>query len=206
MRPSIPQLVLVAVLLSLATAASSQQTASPNPAAEPLIRKEFRNSPDLPDSIAFLTTLRFLESVNEGDSDLAVQFVEDGTGLEGIEAEEFLALLLMTLESAEDEMNEKKVEVCRSSAPKSPPQAYATFRALENVTEHVAAVRLHRLRAEIGPDKAQRLERWLDERKLETQYVEYNRKEMYRRDGRDPRERLNAICAALANTQSGGSQ
>lgn len=131
--------------------------------------------------------------------------------LDEIEAEEFLALMSSTFESVTTDIQNKKYNVaCSSGAPKVvAAQAYATLEAIDDIPEHVAGVRLHKLRAEIGADKVKRLEQWLESQKPQIAHVKYNRKELHTSRGENPDAplaRLADLCAAWATGQTGGRQ
>jgi len=196
----------VLVLLTVATAA--QQAASPGADSKRSIRAEYTRSNQLPVEIAFLETMRFLHAVNANNSDTAVAFVKQGMDLDDTEAEEFLALMLSTFESVTAEIQRKQYDkACSAGLPRVVgAQVYAALEAMDDVPEHVAGVRLHKLRADLGPDRVRRLEQWLESQKLNIVHVKFNRKSLHTSRGESANALLGDLCAGLAAMQPGETQ
>lgn len=193
--------------LFLTTAVSAQPAGPPDPNSD-LIRVQYLHSRSLPDAIAFLEIMRLLDAVNKNNSDTAVGFVKQDMSLDQLAAEEFLALMLATFESVKADIQKKKYDLaCSVGLPRvAAPRAAATFEAMDNIPEHVAAVTLQQFKVEIGVDKAKRLEQWIESQKEQIVHVKYNRRELHRRRGEDPHALLVGLCAAWATSQTGGAQ
>lgn len=183
--------VLPAFLLGAASVANGQQFDPGDPAFDSTIRAKYEKTTALPDSIAFLETMRTLTLLSD-----PAGVIQTAMGLDRPSSEEFLQLLLTTFGTVNAEIAAAETEMgCQSRVPRVyGDDVYELFENMDDMTENVARKHYESVRSAIDGKTAAKLHQWLQMQKPNITYVKFNHKEAYQRANEDASARLAELC------------
>ena len=165
-------------------------------------RTNYDKSSDLPDGLAYISTVRFLLAVNETDPISAVQLVQDGMmGLSKTEAQVVLHMIESSHESyVQDYDNLTRKLLCPSDRPRAAGNdIYPIFQALGDSDLELGTKHLTALLGQMSEDHAVRFSAWMTTQKNYITYSKINYKQEYERYRAIPDEVQYAICNRLEN-------
>ncbi|HNP34895.1 MAG TPA: hypothetical protein PKK10_03485 [Woeseiaceae bacterium] len=190
-------ILLLATAFLLSTNAHGESFNPTAPSATDIIRESHLNSSTLPDGIAFTQNMGVLGVLAEDDFDFAVLYLVDDAGLSVEDAKKIVASSGMELAAIESEVYAQLRELgCTGdgSAKLYDDQVYALFERMYEIREEIANSHLKSFRDGLNKDASGLFKQWLDARKVDTQYVKFNFKNAYAKNGGSADADLAEIC------------
>ncbi len=186
------------VLLPLCSVAQNMPLESPEH-----VRAVYDQTSALPDGLAFVSTIRMLAVMNDADNASALNVIERGVGLTGVEAQEFLSDILAAYDSfnADYDAYTKQLLCPTNKARPVGDEIYPLFEAMDDAQETLGTKHLDAFSAELGKDEAARLHAWLVSRKHSITHVKIQYKPHYEEARAIPDEKLYDICERLESIQ-----
>lgn len=181
-------------LLLAITSVANRQTVDAN---EDSNRVEYRHSPDLPNGIVFESQLRLLDHSNTrfGPAD-AAGTVEQELGLSNFEAHNFVSQAITTLYFIDTDIRAQTTRLaCEFAGPDvDKKDQYAALQQMADIRKAISDHYYEKTKANLDVETAERLQRWMDKRKLTMGYVEIDYEKSYQTSGNDPAVTLSGIC------------
>lgn len=201
----LPVSLVLGVITATSARTSYAQVDLDDPDTKRTIRVVYDKTSALPDGAAFLTTMRSLFVVNTEDRDAAVAWVVSEMGLSRSDSEQFLDQMLNELRSFNaDHDSFTRRSACSSDRPRAAgEEIYPVLEALDDATVTLAAQHLAAMKAEVGNEKAVRLQQWMEVSKPHITHVRLRHKEHYKQTGASPDETLHAICERVNAIKEG---
>jgi len=161
-------------------------------------RSSFDNSPELPDGLAFVATLRMLRAMESEEPELTVGLIETEMGLDSNSANKLADSLLAALEKFDsDESATVRETVCEYGVPKAVgDSAFELLDSMDDARAKLAERHLSAFRQTLKGDTQSRFQQWLEYRKLNIVHVTYDHKKMAELHGRD---NMDGEVAGLCN-------
>lgn len=196
------------LLVSCASISFAQGLDLDDPEVAKTIRSQYVYSPLLPDGSAFYNTLLMLNAMHSEIPKTADAWIQSEMGLDGEASQEFLWLMLDTLDSLDTNIkNFTQQTLCEAGIPKAVgDEIYPLFESIDDAREDLASDSLRIMRGQIDTDLGARLQQWLDKRKLNIAQVNFDYKKMYERKGASVDARLAAICNQLTRATGGNNK
>ncbi len=160
---------------------------------ERIIRHEYHNSPDLPDSVSFHNILVSVTGADEEDRAFAVGLVQHRMGLSLGDAEQLVDHMIATFASFNAEMSEM-VERLACSKRHTGDQIYTVFESIDDVRNGLLTKHLAIMKSELSRDQTESFDAWLQMRKPHISHIEYRHKEAYEFYGANAETTLETIC------------
>lgn len=189
----ITKLVTIMLFLGNTPLASAQE--SPGNRL-PLVQR-YDGSPDLPNGIAFYMTLLSLDHSNMefGPADPAYQ-VKQKLGLNMVDSHTFVSQALTTLYFINtDTRAEENRLACEYAGPNvSKKDKYAALQQMYDVQKAVTDHYFEQTKANLDAETAERLQQWMDDRKLNIGSTEIDFEKADQQSGRDSTVTLLRLC------------
>lgn len=169
---------------------------------EPLTQKmptrlTYEHSPDLPNGIAFDGLLSHLNHINTqyGPAE-AAEWVEYNLGLDNIKAHAFVSQALTTWYFINTDAHEQtKSLACEYVGPDvDRADQYAALQQMHDINRTISDHYYEQTLADLDSETAKRLQKVLDERKLNMGYYETDYERYDQMTGRDSTVGLSKIC------------
>ena len=193
MKSQIPIAVLSLLLVS--TAASAQEPRSnPNDSLdESMIREKFEGTQELPDGIAYQSTL---EDLGTSEPDYAIRMIKSGMGVERATAQDFYKVLTAERSALVNDIDRATRALgCVDKSPAVQGEAaYLVFQSMYDVAEREASRRYEALRRSTDPELFSKFSQWIEKRKSSTVHIRFDVKEAYSRSGIDAGVALASLC------------
>ena len=162
---------------------------------------EDRLSRQIPDGLLFMQILDLLRQLGSSADESVVELVQSEMGLDENEARDFIYLMTSTrrfIESETEGVEERTA--CKSGVPVATgEEVYRVLDAMFDEMTNIAAKHLHLLKKNIGPEKATRLQQWLERQEPTASYAKLDYKERFERHGIDPDTILARVCGTDAS-------
>ena len=162
----------------------------------PLVQR-YDGSPDLPNGIAFYMTLLSLDHSNMefGPADPAYQ-VKQKLGLNMVDSHTFVSQALTTLYFINtDTRAEENRLACEYAGPNvSKKDKYAALQQMYDVQKAVTDHYFEQTKANLDAETAERLQQWMDDRKLNIGSTEIDFEKADQQSGRDSTVTLLRLC------------
>src|SRR5690606_2254606 len=190
----------IVVILCLFPILSFAQQSPPE--SGPPVRVKYDQTANLPDGLAFISTLRVLSEMSAIDTDSAIDLIQRGMGFSQDDAQSFLDLVLeMSRAYSADYDRQARLLFCSKEKPRpAGNNLYPLFEALDDSELPLGNKYLALIKAELSQDKAARFQAWLNSRKSNITLVRVRHKEHYEQLGRDPDQTVYALCEHLDRT------
>ena len=189
----ITKVVSVTIVLATTCVAIAQEHAR----AELPYLVAYDNSPDLPNGIAFYMTLLTLDHFHteSGGVDSAA-WVAQELELSDVDSHNFVSQALTTLYLINTDVKTKLTShSCQfAGADVSKKDKYAALQQTYNIHNAIYDHYYDQLKASLDSDTGVRLQRWMDEKKLNTGHYEIDFEEADKRSGNDSTETLSMLC------------
>jgi len=159
-----------------------------------------RLSRQIPDGLLFMQVLDLLQLGSPADESV-VELVQSEMDLDENEAGDFIYLMSSTrrfIDSETEGVEERTA--CKSGVPVATgEEVYRVLDAMFDEMASIAAKHLHLLKKNIGPEKATRLQQWLERQEPTASYAKLDYKERFERHGIDPDTILARVCGTDAS-------
>lgn len=189
----VTKVVSVTLMLAITCVATAQE---PTRAVLPYL-VEYDNSPDLPNGIAFYMTLLTLDHFHteSGGVDSAA-WVAQELELSDVDSHNFVSQALTTLSLINADVS---TQLARHSCQFAGAEVTKKnkYSALQQTYDIHTAMYDHyydQLKAGLDSDAGERLQRWIDEQKLNTGHYEIDFEEADKRSGNDSTGTLAMLC------------
>ena len=142
---------------------------------EDTYRYKVRHSPDVPDGITFASLLTMIQHYIEIDRrPMAVGWMAQELNLSIEDASEFVDSAIQTAAQIEsDKISEYAEIACKDGIPVAYNEdVYPILQELYAVDLHVSERYLDQMKADLAPESANLLQKWVDDSKLNTTYIE----------------------------------
>ena len=139
------------------------------------VRARYRGSPDLPDGVAFHSTLRILNHfVESDDEESAVEWMAQELKLTTGQAEVFVKQAVTTLQNIDADIKTANANLaCKDGIPVAYNEdVYAVLQQMYGISIQVAERHFEQMKSSLEPDTAALLQQFIDERKLNIGYTE----------------------------------
>lgn len=169
-------------------------------------RAIYEGTDELPDSLAFVSTMTVLDSMNDIDNaSPALDLIQRGMGLSSAEARDILDDILVIFKAFSEEHAAYTEEMLCASDGTAPAgtEIYRAFEAIDDANEWLGDKYLLSLKAELGDEKAARFQQWLQSRKHGITYVKVRHEDQYEQAGLSPEVARDNLCSRLARSTSG---
>ena len=190
----VTKIVSVTLLLAITCVAIAQESTG----VEMPYRLKYENSPDLPNGIAFYMTLIELDHFNTqfGPADPA-EWVAQELGLSNVDAHSFVSQALTTLYLINTDVRAQLAShACQFAGPSvEKKDMYAALQQTYDIHKAIYDHYYDQTEANLDPDTGERLQQWMDERKLTTGHWEIDFEKADQRSGRDSTVTLSKMCA-----------
>ena len=186
--------LLSAILLLVITSFANGQE-SPS-------RVEYRQSPDLPNGIVFHSQLWILDFSNTRSGPAhAAGTVEQELGLNNVEAHNFVSQALTTLYFIDTDIRAQTTRIaCEFSGPDvDKKDKYTAFQQMYDVRKAITDHYYEQTKASLDVETAERLQQWMDKRKLSMGYVETDYEKTDEQTGRNSAVTLSMMCGGAKN-------
>lgn len=189
---SVTKIVTIVFLLAITSVGFGQASETP-------YKLKYEISPDLPNGIAFFMTLRQLDHFSKqiGRAD-AVGWVEQELGMSNVDADVFVSQALTTLDVINTDIRARQTRLaCEYAGPSVNKKAQ--FAALQQMYDIEKAVYDHyydQTKASLTVETGERLQQWMDDRKLSIGYFEIDFEKSSQKRGSDPVVTLSGMCGA----------
>lgn len=189
----VTKIVSITLLLAVSWVASAQESTG----AEPPFLQKYEKSPDLPNGIAFHMTLRMLDHLNTrfGPADPAALVAQE-LRLGNVDAHHFVSQALTTLYLIKTDVRAQlATHACQFAGPSvEKKDKYAALQQTYDIHKAIYDHYYDQTKASLDPDTGERLQQWMDQRKLSMAYMEIDFEKADQRSGRDPNVRLSRMC------------
>lgn len=190
--------VLSALLLLSVTAAASGQISKPDQQSDGYpTAVEYNRSPDLPDGVAFHTTLRlFNHDVENGDMESAAWWLKDEVGLGMDEAESLVVKMIRLLPLIDADIKKANAELaCSDGVPVAYNEdVYPIMQQMYGIRIAVAESYFYDLKSSVDANTAELLQQFIDKRKLTMGHVQLDFAESAKKAGRYGEATLERFC------------
>jgi len=187
---SITKIVTIVLLVAITSVGFGQASETP-------YKLKYENSPDLPNGIAFYMTLIYLDHSNTrfGAVDAAASVAHE-LGLSNVDSHNLLYQALTTLYFINTDVKEQLTShACHFAGPSvAKTDKYA---ALQQTYEIHTAIYDHyydQTKASLDPNIGERLQQWMDERKLNIGHFEIDFEKADERIGKDSTVTRSRLC------------
>lgn len=189
----ITKLVSIILLLTITPLAGAQESSANS---LPSVQR-YEGSPDLPNGIAFYMTLLSLDhsSTQFGPADPAYQ-VEQKLGLNKIDSHTFVSRALYTLYLINTDARAQKARLaCEYAEPDvSKEDKYAALQQMYDIEKAVYDHYYDQTKASLNVEAGERLQQWMDDRKLNIGHTEFDFEKADQQSGRDSTVTLLRLC------------
>ncbi|RLA30234.1 MAG: hypothetical protein DRR11_13820 [Gammaproteobacteria bacterium] len=193
--------ILAVCVLLVPTHSLSNQNDNPGTSKpEDTAHTEDRLSRQIPDGLLFMQILDLVRRLGSSADESAVELVQSEMGLDENEARDFIYLMTSTRRFIETETEGvEERTACKSGVPVATgEEVYRVLDAIFDEMANIAAKHLHLLKKNIGPEKATRLQQWLERQEPTASYAKLDYKERFERHGIDPDTILAHVCGTDA--------
>ena len=184
----------IILLLVITSVASGQEPQSPTGYPR---WAEYRQSPDLPNGIAFDALRSRINHINTefGPAD-AAEWVEYNLGVDNIQAHAFVSPALTTRYFIDTDAHEStKRLACEYTGPDvDRADQYTALQKMYDINKAISDHYYEQTKANLDAETAERLQQWTDKRKLRMGYVEIDFEKASQVSGNDPAVTLSGIC------------
>ena len=187
------KVVSVTIMLAIACVAIAQE---PTRVELPHL-VEYDNSPDLPNGIEFYLTLLMLDEIHtQSDGVRSAAWVAQELDLSDVDSHIFVSQTLTTLYLINTDVTTQLSNYsCQfAGAEVSKKDKYAALQQTYNIQNAIYDHYYDQLKASLGSDTGERLQRWMEEQKLNTGHYEIDFEETDKRSGNDSTETLSMLC------------
>jgi hypothetical protein len=177
-----------------------------DPANQNLIRARYSRSPELPDGLAYASTLNLARELNSIDSGDAEFMVATEMGLDEESAKDFLAIVLAAAADFDEQMAKRIESIsCDNGVPRSRgDDAFLLTTSGDDARAAYSEQHLAQFKVRLNKDLASRFQHWLDSAKLNITHVTFDHKELARVSGITNVDRkMTALCASYAEAARG---
>ena len=189
----ITKLVSIIFLLTITPLAGAQESSANS---LPTVQR-YEGSPDLPNGIAFFMTLLRLDHSNTqfGPADPAYQ-AEQKLGLNKVDSHTFVSRALTTLYLINTDARAQKARLaCEYAGPDvSKKDKYAALQQMYDIQKAVTDHYFEQTKANLDAETAERLQQWMDDRKLNISHTEFDFEKADQQSGRDSTVTLLRLC------------
>ena len=185
--------VAIALLLAVSFAAIAQEATL----GEPPYFVKYDYSPDLPNGIAFFMTLLMLDSFHTDSGGVdSVAWVAQELELSDDESQVFVSEALTMLYLIRTDVTAQLAShSCQFAGSKvSRKEKYAAMQQMYNVEKAIYDHYYEQLKASLDSNSSDRLQGWMDKRKLNIGHYEIDFEKADKRSGRDSTEILSKLC------------
>jgi len=203
---TVPAVVLILISLGTSTLGFAQEVAQPNGDMSSAARANFDGSPNLPDGIAFVHTMRFINDLSESSS-LATSFIQSRMGLKGDDATAFVELQLVALEEYESDLITSMLSVaCENGVARATGYSgFELLNAVDDAGDALAEQHLSEFRKTLDTDTEERFQQMLDMRKLKISHTTFDYRKMPELMGKDNVDQeLASLCSSGYSLMSEG--
>ncbi len=189
----VTKIVSTTLLLAIAWAASAQESTG----VETPYRQKYEKSPDLPNGIAFHMTLRALDHLNtQFDPADPAEWVAKELGLGNVDSHGFVSQALTTLYLINTDVKAQLAShACQFAGPSvDKKDKYAALQQTYDIHKAIYDHYYDQTKASLDPDTSERLQQWMDERKVGMFYLEIDFEKSDQRTGKDSTVTLSSMC------------
>lgn len=170
------------------------------PGLRDAIRTRYVNSPNLPDGITFVSTLRLTNGLNSDHPDGAEAMVIQNMGIDAERAKKLISQMNEALKKYESDFYDHSREIaCENGTPKAAgDQVFEQLDAFDDEEAALSEQYYTSFLATLDEDTAARFQQWLDYQKLSIEHVTFDHKEMASHMGvRNVDSEIATLCAQL---------
>jgi hypothetical protein len=180
-----------------------------DPEMQKAIRGQYVGSPNLPDGIAYISTLRMIADLNADDPETAEALIVDKMGLEIDAAREFAASLVASLEEFDARMDKRGGDIaCDNGVPRAfGDDAFLLLDAIDDVSDAVSQQHFVEFKQTLGNNTAARLQAWVNASKRNINHIKFDQKKLALQTGiSNVDAELSALCNALEQAKGGSKR
>lgn len=158
---------------------------------------EYRGSPDLPDGVAFHSTLRLLKDIDEPDcANISINWIRQELRLKEADARAFWNKAMMILQNIDADLEAAQTAaLCEAGVSKAyNGDVYPLLQQTYDIREHIAEQYFLETKATLNSETADRLEHWMDKHKLSMGYVRIDFEKADEQTGRDTTAYVADFC------------
>lgn len=189
----VTKIVSITLLLAITCVASAQESTG----VEMPYRVKYENSPDLPNGIAFYMALIHLDHLNTrfGAADAAASVTQE-LGLSNVDSHNFVSQALTTLYLIDTDVRTQLTgHACQFAGPSvAKKDKYAALQQTYDIHTAIYDHYYEQTKASLDPDAGERLQQWMNERKLDIGHFEIDFEKADQRNGTDSTVTLSGLC------------
>ena len=169
-----------------------------------VVRRQFVNSSQLPDGIAFITTMELARASNSDNPNSTEIWIQSRMGLDPRESREFIALMMDALHQFEYHFRLRSRDIgCEFGVPKVVgDEVYSALELMDDARFELAEEQLVSFKKRLNEETAARFQQWLDQRKVGIVHVAFKHKELAKAVGSpSPDAQIAGICNMLGQSE-----
>ena len=169
-------------------------------------RTSYSNSPQLPDGIAFITTIRAITIINGEEPASAEGMVMLRMGLDLDSAQKIITSMQIARDEYDSEVRNLIAEMgCDYGVPKVEGEpVFSLLESIDDAKDELATDHLVVFQEKLDANTAARFQLWLQKRKLSVVHINFNHKELAKVVGNTNVDaEMTTLCSELSQSAVG---